>query len=155
MKKKKKKRKKWDKSFKIKNGLIQKAKKEIALIRKKIKNKKKELRKAKKEFNKANRYSKKTGKIFDSLTKKNEHKVKKNIEVENLKFRVNWIKRYISNNIEEYFNYFKKECEQIENEKTLASTMDGEIEYLLKTKKEKEEIKKNQEFYTLEFHPKS
>ena len=31
--------------------------------------------------------------------------------------------------------------------------MDGEIEYLLKTKKEKEEIKKNQEFYTLEFHP--
>ena len=60
-----------------KNDLIQKAKKEIALIRKKIKNKKKELRKAKKEFNKANRYSKKTGKIFDSLTKKNEHKVKK------------------------------------------------------------------------------
>ena len=72
--------------------------------------------------------------------------MKKNIEVENLKFRVNWIKRYISNNIEEYFLYFKKECDRIENEKTLASTMDGEIEYLLKTKKEKEEIKKNQEF---------
>ena len=31
--------------------------------------------------------------------------------------------------------------------------MDSEIEYLLKTKKEKEEIKENQEFYNLEFHP--
>ena len=31
--------------------------------------------------------------------------------------------------------------------------MDGEIEYKLKSKKEKMEIKRDQEFYTLEFHP--
>ena len=96
-----------------------------------------------------------TGKIFDALTEKKENRFKKNIEVENLKFRVNWIKRFISKNIEQYFHYFKKECDKQENTKTLASTMDGEIEYKLKTKKEKEEFKKNQEFYSLEFHPSS
>ena len=138
-----------------KNDLIKKAKKEIAFIRKKIRDKKRELRKAKKEFNKANRYSKKTGKIFDALAEKKENRFKKNIEVENLKFRVNWIKRYISKNIDEYFHYFKKECDKQENAKTFASTMDGEIEYKLKTKKEKEEFKKNQEFYSLEFHASS
>ena len=41
------------------------------------------------------------------------------------------------------------------NARTLASTMNGEIEYKLKTKKEKEEFKKNQEFYSLEFHASS
>ena len=138
-----------------KNDLIKKPKKEIAFIRKKIMDKKKEFRKAKKEFNKANRYSKKTGKVFGSLIKKDEYKFKKNIEVENLKFRVNWIKRYISQSIDEYFLYFKKECDKQENAKTFASTIDGEIEYKLKTKKEKEEFKKNQEFYSLEFHPSS
>ena len=60
-----------------KNDLIKKAKKEIAFIRKKIRDKKRELRKAKKEFNKANRYSKKTGKIFNSLTKKKKIDLKK------------------------------------------------------------------------------
>ena len=34
------------------------------------------------------------------------------------------------------------------------STLDGDINFRLKSKKEKEEIKKNQEFYTLEFKPK-
>ena len=32
--------------------------------------------------------------------------------------------------------------------------MDGDIEIRLKTKKEKLEIKRDQEFYTLDFHPK-
>ena len=58
-------------------------------------------------------------------------------------------------NIDEYSHYFKKECDKQENAKTLASTMDGEIEYKLKTKKEKEEFKKNQEFYSLEFNASS
>ena len=32
--------------------------------------------------------------------------------------------------------------------------MDGEIEYALKSKKEKIAIKKDRQFYTLEYHPK-
>ena len=32
--------------------------------------------------------------------------------------------------------------------------MDGEIEYIMKSRKEKMEIKRDQEFYTLEYHPK-
>ena len=66
-----------------KNDLIQKAKKEIALIRKKIKDKKKSLEKPKKNLIRLIDIQKKTWKTFISLTKKNEHKVKKNIEVEN------------------------------------------------------------------------
>ena len=81
-------------------------------------------------------------------------KTKRNIELENYKFKVNWINNYISKNIEEYFHYFKKECERQEREKTIASTMDGEIEYALKSKKEKITIKKDRQFYTLEYHPK-
>ena len=56
---------------------LKKQKKEIAFIRKKIRDKKRELRKAKKEFNKDNRYSNKTGKIFDALTKKKKIDLKK------------------------------------------------------------------------------
>ena len=50
-----------------KNELIKKAKKEIALITKKIKDKKKELRKAKKAFSKAKKYSERNGKVFEYL----------------------------------------------------------------------------------------
>ena len=78
----------------------------------------------------------------------------KNIELENYKFRVRWIKNYISKNIGEYFNYFKKECERQEIAKTKVSTLDGEIEFRLKSKKEQKEIKMEQEFYSLEYHPK-
>ena len=134
--------------------LIRKAKKEIAFIRKKIKAKRKELRKAKKEYNKAKKYCKKKGKTYGSFVTKNNIKTKKNIEIENYKFRINWIKNYIKKDIAEYFNYFKKECDRQEEAKTYASTEDGEIEYLIKTKKEKEEIKKNQKFYTLEYQTK-
>ena len=74
--------------------------------------------------------------------------------MENYKFKVNWIKNYISKNIGEYFNYFKKEWDRQEIAKTKASTLDGEIEYRLKSKKEKLEIKRDQEFYTLEYQPK-
>ena len=80
-------------------------------------------------------------------------KTRKNIELENYRFKVSWIKNYISKNIDGYFNYFKKECERQESAKTYASTMDGDIEFRLKTKKEKLEIKRDQEFYTLDFHP--
>ena len=86
----------------------------------------------------------------DSLKSRN----KRNIELENYKFKVNWIKNYISKNIGEYFNYFKKECDRQEIAKAYASTMDGEIEYKLKSNKEKIAMKKDQEFYSLEFHPK-
>ena len=78
----------------------------------------------------------------------------RNIELENYRFKVNWIKNYISKNIGDYFNYFKKECDRQESAKTYASTIDGEIEFRLKSKKEKLEIKRDQEFYTLDFHPK-
>ena len=37
--------------------------------------------------------------------------------------------------------------------KTYASTLDGDIEFKLKSKKEKQENKRDQEFYTWEFHP--
>ena len=49
-------------------------------------------------------------------------------------------------NIGEYFNYFKRQCDKQEEAKTYASTVDGEIEYLMKNRKEKEEFKKNQKF---------
>ena len=75
----------------------------------------------------------------------------KNIEFENYKFRVGWIKNYISKNISELFKYFKKECEKQETEKTRTSTIDREIVYRLKIKEEKLEIKKDQRFYTLEY----
>ena len=136
-----------------KNELIKKAKKEIAIIRKKIKAKKKELRKAKKAHNKAKKYSEKKGKIFESFKDTLKSKNERNIELENYKFKVNWIKNYISKNIDGYLSYFKKECDRQETAKTYASTIDGEIEYKLKSKKEKMEIKRDQEFYTLEFHP--
>ena len=43
----------------------------------------------------------------------------------------------------------------MEREKeTMASTVDGEIKYMLMTNKEKREFKRNKEFYTLEFHKK-
>ena len=83
----------------------------------------------------------------DSLKSKNI----KNIELENYKFRVGWIKNNISKNIGEYFNYFKKECKRQESKKTRASTIDREIEYRLKSKEEKLEIKRDQRFYTLEY----
>ena len=134
--------------------LIRKAKKEIAFIRKKIKAKRKELRRAKKEYNKVKKYCDKKGRTCESLGSKYNLKLKRNIEIENYKFRVNWIKNYIKKDICEYFNYFKKECDRQEEARTYASTEDGEIEYFLKTKKEKEEIKKNQKFYTLEYQPK-
>ena len=51
--------------------------------------------------------------------------------------------------IDEYFNYFKNESDRQESAKTKASTLDGEIEYILKTKEEKLEIKRNQEFIIL------
>ena len=134
-----------------KNELIQKAKKEIALIRKKIKEKKRELRKSKREYNKAKKYSLKIGRNIEAVTDKESAKKIKNIELQNYNFRVNWIKKYISENIEDYFKYFKKECNRIDKEETLASTMDGEIKNILMTKKEKRELKRNKEFYTLEF----
>ena len=43
---------------------------------------------------------------------------------------------------------------QTRRSKTYASTVDGEIEYLMKTKKEKEEFKKNLKFYNLDCQPK-
>ena len=136
-----------------KNELIKKAKKEKALIKKNIKDKKKELRKAKKAYNKSKNYSKRKGKVFESLKDTEKSKTRKNIELENYRFKVSWIKKYISKNIDGYFNYFKKECERQESAETYASTMDGDIEFRLKTKKEKLEIKRDQEFYTLDFHP--
>ena len=134
--------------------LTKKAKKEVAYIRKKIKAKKRDLRKAEKAYNKAKRYSLKKRKIFEIMKDTLNSKTKRNIELENYKFKVNWINNYITKNIGEYFHYFKKECERQEREKTYASTMDGEIEYALKSKKEKIAIKKDRQFYTLEYHPK-
>ena len=95
---------KWNLKLKLvysKNELIKKAKIEIAIIRKK--RKKIELRKAKK-------YSEKKGKIFESVENTLLAKNARNIELENYKFKVKWIKNYISKNIDEYFNYFKKNC---------------------------------------------
>ena len=92
--------------------------------------------------------------MFQSVRDTLKSKNKRNIELQNYKFKINWIKNYIYKNIGEYFNYFKKECERIESAKKYASTMDGEIEYKLKSIKEKIAMKKVQEFYNLEFHPK-
>ena len=88
------------------------------------------------------------------MNSKKNFKTFKNIELENYKFRINWIKNYMKKNIGEYFNYFKKQCDKQEEARTYASTTDGEIEYLMKNKKEKEEFKKVQKFYTLEYQPK-
>ena len=134
--------------------LIKKAKKEISLIRKKIKAKKKELKRVKKEYTKARKFSQKKGFETEKAKDTSKYKETKNIELENYKFRVGWSKNYISKNIGEYFNYFKKECDRQEIAKTKASTLDGEIEFRLKSKKEQKEIKMEQEFYSLEYHPK-
>ena len=124
-----------------KNELIKLAKKEIAFIRKKIKEKKKELRKAKTVYNRTKNYSKRTGKALNSLVDKYKNKTTKNIQIENYKFRINWIKNYLEKNIGKYFNYFRKECNRHEDAKTYASTIDEEIEFMMKSKKEKEEFK--------------
>ena len=58
-------------------------------------------------------------------------------------------------NIGGYFNYFKKQCVKQEEARTYASILDGNIANLMKTKKENEEFKKNQKFYTLEYQPKN
>ena len=134
--------------------LIKKAKKEISLLRKKIKAKKKELKKVKKEYTKARKFSHKKGFEIEKEKDALKYKEIRNIELENYKFRVGWIKNYISKNIGEYFSYFKKECDRQEIAKTKASTLDGEIELRLKGKKEQKEIKMEQEFYSLEYHPK-
>ena len=82
------------------------------------------------------------------------HKKIKNIELQNYNFRVRWIKKCISENLEKYFKYFKKVCDNMEIEETNSSTVDGEIKKILMTEKEKNEYKRNKEFYTLEFHRK-
>jgi hypothetical protein len=111
-----------------KNELFQKAKKEIALIRKKIKEKKREIRKAQKEYNKAKKYSMKIGKKTEAVTDKESAKKIKNIELQNYNFRIKWIKKCISENPVKYFKYFKNECKKMEiEEETMASTIDGEI----------------------------
>ena len=63
-------------------------------------------------------------------------------------------KKCISENLEKYFKYFKNECNKMEREETMTSTVDGQIKNILMTKKEKREFKRNKEFYTLEFHRK-
>ena len=85
------------------------------------------------------------------MNSKKNFKRLKNIELENYKFRINWIKNYMKKNIGKYFNYFKRKCDEQDEARTYASTTDGEIEYLMKNKKEKEEFKKDQKFYTLEY----
>ena len=60
-------------------------------------------------------------------------------------------KNYIKKNIGEYFKYYRNECDTQEIAKIRVSTLDGEIEYRLKSIKEELEIKQNQEFYALEF----
>ena len=51
-----------------------------------------------------------------------------------------------------FYGLLTNECDKIEREEeTRASTIDGEIKYRLKTKKEKKEFKRNKNFYTLEF----
>ena len=111
-----------------KKELIQKAKKEVAFIREKIKEKKKEIRKANKECNRAKRYSKKIGKDIEVVTDKESKKKRKNIEIQNYIFRVNWIKKYISENIKKYFKYYKNDYKKFEREETIASTIDFQIE---------------------------
>ena len=105
-----------------KNELIQKAKKEIALIRKKIKEKKREIRKNKKEYNKAKKYFVRIGKNIQAVTDKEAAKKIKNIELQNYNFRVKWIKKCIFENLEKYFKYFKKECDNMEKNKQWLQT---------------------------------
>ena len=72
----------------------------------------------------------------------------KNLELQNYNFRIKWIKKCISENIENYFKYFKKECDNMEKEETMVSTVNEEIKKILVTDKEKNEYKRNKEFYT-------
>ena len=71
----------------------------------------------------------------------------KNLELQNYNFRIKWIKKCISENIENYFKYFKKECDNMEKEETMVSTVNEEIKKILMTDKEKNEYKRNKEFY--------
>ena len=59
----------------------------------------------------------------------------KNLELQNYNFRIKWIKKCISENIENYFKYYKKECDNMEKEEALASTVDGEIKKILMVEK--------------------
>ena len=99
------------------------------------------MKKIKKEYIEARKFSQKKDLKQKKRRMPQNIKKPKNIELENYKFRVGWIKNYISKNIGEYFNYFKKECDRQEIAKTKASILDGEIEFRLKSKKEQKEIK--------------
>ena len=96
----------------------------------------------------------KIGKKTEAVTDKESAKKIKNIELQNYDFRIRWIKKCTSENLEKYFKYFKKECDNMEKEETMASTIDGKIKKVLMTENEKNEYKRNKEFYTLEFHRK-
>ena len=93
----------------------------------------------------------KIGKKTEAVTDKESAKKIKNIELQNYDFRIRWIKKCTSENLEKYF---KKKCDEMEKEETMASTIDGEIKKILMTEKEKKEYKRNREFYSLEFHGK-
>ena len=88
--------------------MLQKAKKEIALIRKKIKEKKREIRRTQKEYNKAKKYSAKIGKNIQAITDKESSKKIKDIQLQNYIFRIRWIKKCISEIWKDILNIFKK-----------------------------------------------
>ena len=60
------------------------------------------------------------GKKTEAVTDKESTKKLKNIELQNYNFRIKWIKKCISENQEKYFKYFKKECNKMEREETMA-----------------------------------
>ena len=97
----------------------------------------------------------KIGKKTEAVTDKESSKKIKNIELQNYDFRIRWIKKCTSENLEKYFKYFKKVCDKMEKEETMASTVDGEIKKILMTEKEKKEYKRNREFYSLELWKKN
>ena len=94
------------------------------------------MKKVKKEYIKVRKFSQKKGFETEKVKDTSKYKETKNIVLENYKFRVGLIKNYISKNIGEYFNYFKKECDRKEISKTKISALDGEIEFRLKSKRE-------------------
>ena len=88
---------------------------------------------------------------------KAEKKIKENnIEIQNYKFKIAWIKKLIKENknddndnegIKKYFEYFKDTCDL--KAQTRASTVDEKINEILKIKKSKLE-KFEENFYNLE-----
>ena len=89
-------------------------------------------------------YNKKTKK-YESLDSKYRAKSEKSMSLKIINLEL------IKKNIGAYFKYFKGKCDKQEEAKIYDSKVDGEIDFLMKTKKRKGGSKKTEILYFILF----